>query len=347
VLTDIRSTNGTFVNGERISQRRIRETDRVQIGPYELMVSAGRVLPVTLPGAIRVEAVGLTTRVGKGRVILNDVSLAIAPGELVAIVGATGAGKTTLANALSGFRPATDGRVLYNGHDLYRTFDAFRTSIGYVPQDDIIHRDLTVHRSLEYATELRLPRDTSGVERRQRIAAVLADIKMADHRDTYVDELSGGQRKRMSMGVELLTKPSLFFLDEPTSGLDPATETHLMRLMRELTVQGQTLVLITHATQNILLCDKVAFISRGGNLAFFGTPREALAFFRVEEFVDIYEQLEGEPAEGHYARQYATAASLRHRPVSRATGAPEQAARQAHPPRPDTPGSPTSASTRS
>src|SRR5205085_3790256 len=134
----------------------------------------------------------------------------------------------------------------------------------------IIHRDLTVERALEYAARLRLPADTTGPERTRRVEEVLDDLNLTPHRAKYIDDLSGGQRKRVSIGVELLTRPNLFFLDEPTSGLDPATETQVMRLLRELADQGRTLVLITHATQNIELCDKVVFMSRGGHLAFYG-----------------------------------------------------------------------------
>jgi ABC-type multidrug transport system ATPase subunit/pSer/pThr/pTyr-binding forkhead associated (FHA) protein len=302
VLRDLHSTNGTFVNGARIGERVLREGDRVQLGPYSLTIAADQAAVSSGEMSIRVDAVALMRRVGRGATILQDVYLSIKPGEFVAIVGASGSGKSTLLGALSGFRPATDGQVLYNQCDLYQTFDSFRTSIGFVPQDDIIHADLSARRVLHYAALLRLPPDTTARERAARVDAVLAAIGLQHRRDTRVHQLSGGERKRISIGVELLTKPSAFFLDEPTSGLDPATERRMMLLLSELAKQGCTLVLVTHVTQNILLCDKVVCMARGGQLAFFGTPQEALDFFQVDEFIAIYDLLEQEGDE--YARQY-------------------------------------------
>ncbi|GIW08609.1 MAG: ABC transporter ATP-binding protein [Dehalococcoidia bacterium] len=305
LLSDLGSTNGTFVNGQPIATVPLRDTDHFQIGPYEFTISGGLVAAVSNEGNIRVDAVNISRTVRGNKVILQPVTLSFKPRELVAVVGASGSGKTTLLNALSGFRPATQGRVLYNGQDLYRSFEVFRNSIGFVPQDDIIHRELPVIETLRYAAKLRLPRDTTAAEREERIAEVLSDLGLEEQRNNRVEELSGGQRKRVSMGVELLTRPSLFFLDEPTSGLDPATETRMMQLLRQLADQGRTILLITHATQNIKLCDKVVFMARGGYLAFFGTPAEALEFFGVQEFADIYDIMQGEETRGLIASRYA------------------------------------------
>jgi ABC-type multidrug transport system ATPase subunit len=178
-----------------------------------------------------------------------------------------------------------------------------RNDIGFVPQRDIIHMELTVFQALDYAAQLRMPPDTSRAERHKRIHEVLADLDLAERKDVQVSRLSGGQQKRVSIGVELLTKPGLFFLDEPTSGLDPGTETALMQLMRRLADQGRTIILITHATKNVMLADKVIFLVRGGYLAWYGPPNEALKYFdqfrtdrerRAEdvEFDDIYNILQ-------------------------------------------------------
>ena len=184
--------------------------------------------------------------------------------------------------------------MFVNGDDYYRNFDAYRTVLGYVPQDDIIHRTLPVDRALGYAAQLRLPADTAPAEITKRIAQVLEDVEMAPHRDTLVDNLSGGQRKRVSIGAELLADPSLFFLDEPTSGLDPGLEKKMMYTLRRLADSGRTIVLVTHATANISQCDHVAFMS-DGRLVYFGPPAEALAFFNVSsgDFADIYTKLDG------------------------------------------------------
>jgi ABC-type multidrug transport system ATPase subunit len=163
--------------------------------------------------------------------------------------------------------------------DVYRNFDAIRNDIGFVPQKDIIHMELTTFQALDYAAQLRMPPDTTKAERHQRVMEVLEDLDLAHRKDVQISGLSGGQQKRVSIGVELLTKPSLFFLDEPTSGLDPGTETSLMHLMRRLADQGRTIVLITHATKNVMLADKVIFLARGGYVAWFGPPDEALKYF--------------------------------------------------------------------
>lgn len=227
-----------------------------------------------------------------GKVILHDLSMVVLPGEFVAIVGGAGAGKSTLLGALSGARPATSGRVLIDGVLLSLGPETLRQRIGFVPQDDIIHRELTVERALQYAAELRLPASWSPAQRQTCVEEVLTELEMQPHRKTVVANLSGGQRKRVSIGVELLTRPDLLFLDEPTSGLDPALEAHVMALLRRLADQGRTIVLITHVTRNINRCDRVLFLAPGGRMAFFGTPADALRYFGVAEFEQIYDRIE-------------------------------------------------------
>ncbi|MCL6647804.1 MAG: FHA domain-containing protein [Chloroflexi bacterium] len=304
LLVDLGSTNGTFLNGRRIKSAPLQEGDQFQIGPYALVLVADAIEPASSDGAIRLDALALCRTVGGGKTILHETWLTIHPREFVAIVGPSGAGKSTLLDALCGYRPATSGVVLYNGQDLYQNYDAFRTATGYVPQEDIIHRDLPLRQALRYAAALRLPPDTTRNEREARIDEVLLELGLKEQEGIPIARLSGGQRKRASIGVELLTRPSLFFLDEPMAGLDPATTARMMRLLRELADQGRTLVLVTHATEDILLCDKVIVLARGGQVAFFGAPREALDFFGVQEFVAIYDRLEREPSPGHYAERY-------------------------------------------
>ena len=291
-IVDLRSTNGTFVNGERVHTRLLQDGDEIWIGSTVLTFDRSGITRFSRGGGAQIDALGLSRTVGEGLTILDDVSLSIYPGELVCIVGGSGAGKTTLLDALNGFRPATSGRVLYNGIDFYAHFDAFRHSLGYVPQDDIVHPELTVYQTLYFTARLRLPPDTTRAEIERRISEALESLELVERRDTEVRRLSGGQRKRVSIGVELLSKPEVFFLDEPTSGLDPGLDSRMMELLRRLASQGRTVVLTTHATRNIMICDKVVFMARGGRLVYFGPPAEALTYFGVEDFADIYRLLE-------------------------------------------------------
>lgn len=307
VIEDLASSNGTYVNGEAVEpgqQRPLQRGDVIRIGPFRLDFSEDAIQQTDESKDLRLDALHLNQPVGKGVNLLQDISLSINPREFVALVGVSGAGKSTLLDALNGFRPARQGAVLVNGIDLYRNFDAYRSDLGYVPQDDIIHKELPVRDALDYSARLRLPADTSATERTQRVEEVMSTLGLAERSHIPIARLSGGQRKRVSIGAELLTRPGLFFLDEATSGLDPGTESQMMRLLRGLADAGHTIVLITHATKNVMLCDQVIFLARGGNLAFFGPPDEALEHFGVDDFDGIYEKLEEERSPEEWAELY-------------------------------------------
>jgi ABC-type multidrug transport system ATPase subunit/predicted component of type VI protein secretion system len=328
VIHDLGSAAGTFVNGQRVADRELLDGDVVRIASRRLSVREGRLEVADEEGALTLRAEHLSVTVAKGKCILDDVSLVIRPGEFVAVIGASGSGKSTLLNALSGFRPATAGAVTVNEVGLYANYDAYRTELGYVPQDDIIHLELPVTRALEYAARLRMPPDTTETERSDRIREVLRELDLSEAANTPIRQLSGGQRKRVSIAVELLTRPSLFFLDEATSGLDPATESQLMRLLRRLADQGRTIVLVTHATKNVMLCDNVVVMARGGRLAYAGPPDEALRYFEVKTIDDIYERLEARAPEEwgrRWSAQAAMEASLS------GTGGPPSSARRSAP----------------
>jgi ABC-type multidrug transport system ATPase subunit/pSer/pThr/pTyr-binding forkhead associated (FHA) protein len=300
MLHDLGSANGTFVQGRRVHPSApvpLQPGDVIQIVSYELVYQPDQIAQADA-SQVRLDAIRVGKKVNNNQLtLLDNVSVSIQPKEFIALVGGSGTGKSTLMDALNGFRPAPEGKVLLNGDDYYRNFAAYRSNLGYVPQEDIIHRDLTVEKALYYVAKLRLPQDTSRKEIEARIAQVLDDVEMTHRRKVPVSRLSGGQRKRVSIAVELLAQPNLFFLDEPTSGLDPGLDKRMMSLLRRLADQGRTVILITHATTNITICDKVAFMAPGGKLAFFGPPKEALAFFGVNEFADIYTKLEHEGPE--------------------------------------------------
>jgi ABC transport system ATP-binding/permease protein len=287
VLRDLGSANGTWVNGVRVDGTRpLAPGDVVQIGTFRLTYDGDSLDSFDQRGAIRVDARAVKREV-PGRVLLDATTLSIEPCEFVAIVGASGAGKSTLMMALCGFERATGGTIMINGDDLYAGYDAYRSIVGYVPQDDILHRSLTVTRALHHAARLRLPNDTADSEIDERIASVLDQVDMTEHADKRVDQLSGGQRKRVSIACELLADPLLLFLDEPTSGLDPGLERKLMFTLRKLADAGRTVVLITHATANIRVCDHIVYLVEG-KMVYFGPPAQALEFFGVDDFADIY-----------------------------------------------------------
>jgi ABC-type multidrug transport system ATPase subunit/pSer/pThr/pTyr-binding forkhead associated (FHA) protein len=297
-VEDAGSTNGVYVNGARITGRRpLQARDIVQVGPFVLQADAQRGVAVfDTRSKTRIDVIDITkvvpNRSGGGMIkLLDDVDLTIQPNEFVGLLGPSGAGKSTLMDSLNGMRPASSGRVLINNLDLYQHLDSIKQSIGYVPQDDIIHRELTVYRTLYYVARLRLSRDVSTQEIDQIINEVMDVTGLAERRDVPVSQLSGGQRKRVSIAVELITKPSVIFLDEPTSGLDPATEEKIMKLFRQIAESGRTVILTTHAMENVRLFDKIVVMMRG-KLVWYGAPKEALEHVKADSFKDLYDKLE-------------------------------------------------------
>ncbi len=305
-IQDLRSTNGTFLNGFRILYPApLQNGDVIQIGPYYLIFRQQQLPQLDIYQArqgFRLDGIKLSWHVG-GRQILKSVSLSCYPQEFVALVGGSGAGKSTLMRILNGYQPPTEGEVLLSGYNLYESFDAYRRLIGYVPQDDILHMHLTVYQALKYSAKLRLSADLSDQEIERRIEQVLRQVELIDQKHQQIANLSGGQRKRASIAVELLADPPVLFLDEPTSGLDPGLERKMMYMLRELARSGKTIVLITHATTNLAICDQVAFLSQG-QLVYYGPPDDAKQFFRVHDFVDIYDKISApDPAEARHRAQ--------------------------------------------
>lgn len=304
-VEDLGSTNGIFINGSRTNRGVVDPTDRIQIGTFVLRVEAsGRVGVFDTRSKTRLDAVGLTRDVkvkGGTLRLLDGISISIQPNEFVGLLGPSGAGKSSLIEALNGVSPAQSGNVLINNLDLYRHFDSLKQAIGYVPQDDIIHRELTVYRTLFYVAKLRLSRDVSSGEIAKMIDEVLDVTGLSDRRNVAVQKLSGGQRKRVSIAVELVTKPSVIFLDEPTSGLDPVTEDKIMRLFRQIAESGRTVVMTTHAMENVRMFDKIVILMRG-KLVFYGKPDDALKYLGAADFKHLFEKLE-EPVESAVSSQ--------------------------------------------
>ena len=289
VVTDLGSTNGLYVAGQRVSQVQVTQPVLIGLGSTFIALSPDGLCEVQVAGGAGGELVGkdLTFRVNNGNLTLLDgISFSLPGNELLAVVGPSGAGKSTLLKALTGEQKAQEGQVLFNGLDVYEHYPVMRNKIGVVPQSDVIHSALTVRKTLEYAAELRFAKDVTKAERRQRIAEVLEDLDLTAHVDKRVKKLSGGQRKRVSTAIELLTRPSLLFLDEPTSGLDPQLDRDVMDLLASLAHgtrpgdSGRTVVVVTHNENHIDRADKVLILAAGGKPVYYGSPREVLPYFR-------------------------------------------------------------------
>jgi ABC transport system ATP-binding/permease protein len=294
------SPNGVFVDRQHVDKTAPMAMGSVlQIGPYTFVLQNDALTIADRGDNIRLDVDRITKVVKhqdrQWRCLLDNINLAIEPGQFVALVGGSGTGKSTLMKTLLGITQPTHGQVYLNGDNLVNNFNIYRNTIGYVPQSDIVHSHLTVTEVLDYAAQMRLPPDTDIPA---TIAKTLAQIELVPCQDSLVKHLSGGQIKRVSIGVELLADPKLFFLDEPTSGLDPGLDKKMMQILRRLADRGQTVVLVTHATSNIMLCDRVAFLGLGGQLCYFGPPAVATEFFEVPslDFADIYIQLETQAA---------------------------------------------------
>lgn len=275
----------TWIDDRSVDRR--RSTDRSQ----RIFKSPGKSQQQGSQG-ICIDAFNLKKVSRNNVVLLNDVSLAIPPGAFVALVGSSGAGKSTLMNAINGSQKLQQGKVFYNGQNYHQYASIFRKQQGCVPQDDIVHQNLTVERALYYAAKMRLPAHYTKDQIAKRIDEVLDDVDLKGRRSLIISKLSGGQRKRVSIALELLDKPNVFFLDEPTSGLDPGLDQKMMLLLRKLANKGQTIVVVTHATSNITLCDYICFLAPGGRLAYFGPPHRAQLYFAKTDFAEIYGLLE-------------------------------------------------------
>ena len=295
-IRDAHSVNGTFVNGVRVGSAVLTEGDVVTIGNIDLVFSDGNLIrrteAATRSGGLEVNSVQFKI---DGKQLLDNISLTARPGTLTAIIGGSGAGKTTLSRLIAGYTRPTGGTVTFEGHDIHAEYATMRSRIGMVPQDDVVHRQLTVNQALGYAAELRLPPDTSKEERAQVVAQVLEELDLTKHGDTRVDKLSGGQRKRASVALELLTQPSLLLLDEPTSGLDPALDRQVMLMLRQLADAGRVVLVVTHSVSYLDVCDQILLMAPGGKTAFCGPPSQIGAAMGTTNWADIFSSVAGDP----------------------------------------------------
>ncbi|HYF46034.1 MAG TPA: FHA domain-containing protein, partial [Acidimicrobiales bacterium] len=294
-VVDLGSTNGTFVNGAPVQRGTVVEGDLIGIGHSELRLLDGRLEEYVDAGEITFEAEAVTVTAHGGRMLVDHVSFALEERSLFAVVGPSGSGKSTLLGALAGTRPFHAGRVLYGGRDLIADYAELRHRVGLVPQDDVLHGELELRRALEYAGRLRFPPDVSAEARNERVDEVLAELGIAHRASSPIDRLSGGERKRTNVALELLTKPSLLFLDEPVSGLDPGRARSLMQLLRDLADDGRTVVVVTHELAGLAVCDQILVLAPGGVPAYVGPPEGAPARFGADDLVDVFGRLAEDP----------------------------------------------------
>ncbi|MFJ6613916.1 FHA domain-containing protein [Streptomyces sp. NPDC091289] len=297
-IVDLGSHNGTFLNGQPVARGPVGPGDIVGIGHSAFCLVGDSLQEFVDTGEVSLDVQDLEVTVGRagkgGKTLLDRVSFPVGEKCLLGVVGPSGAGKSTLLNALTGQRPADSGTVLYDGRDLYRDFAELRQRIGLVPQDDILHSQLTVRKALGYAAELRFPQDTAKAERQARVAEVIQELGLEQRADQPIHSLSGGQRKRVSVALELLTKPSLLFLDEPTSGLDPGMDRSVMHMLRGLADDGRTVIVVTHSVLSLEVCDRLLVLAPGGRIAYYGPPEDALAFFGFAEWPEAFEAFEND-----------------------------------------------------
>lgn len=291
-------SSGAVINGRVFLEQDLAAQDEISVGPFRYMYEAGepRLCPCQPTHGIGLAARGLVfsvnTRHGSKR-ILNDVTVDIPAGKLTAIIGASGSGKSTLVKILSGVLLANSGELQINGQKL--AADKFGREmagkVGFVPQDDIVHSELSVRQAMEFAASLRLRSDVASGEKQEIVGRVLRELELHEHQDKLIGQLSGGQRKRLNVAVELITAPALLFLDEPTTGLDTGSERELVQCLRRLSNQGRTVVLITHSLGILDSADHVVFMAddgTGGRVLAQGGANEAKQQHGFEHWQDLF-----------------------------------------------------------
>lgn len=291
-----RSRLGTELNGIAFTRERLVFGDRIRISGYIFEFTGTSVELIHPESSGTVAARDISVQVN-GKRILDHVSVSIAAGEFIGVLGGSGHGKTTLLNALCGINPPTSGDVRLGGVPLSDRARLREIGIGYVPQDDIVHTDLTVIDAITFSAKLRLRLPQQQID--ALVSRVISRLGLSQNARQRVADLSGGQRKRVSIAIELLAKPSLLFLDEPSSGLDPANEEALMTLLQSLTLTKLTVVCTTHVLQKAYLFDRILVI-QSGRLVFAGHVNEARRHFFQQSGIEDTAALQHSPIERIY-----------------------------------------------
>jgi ABC-type multidrug transport system ATPase subunit len=290
-VEDLGSRNGTYVNGVRVTGRTlVRPGQEIGLGSFRFqLLEDGELAKRQYIGNVTIEVASVAVNAPNGDRLLDSVSLTVFPSELVALMGPAGAGKTTFLKAINGYTPPAAGRVLFNGADLYQFYDRFRLQMSYVPQDDIVHSQLTVREALYFSAKLRTDLHDSEIE--QRIDKVLTSLGIQDKKNTMIGSpekkvLSGGQRKRVNIAMELIADAPVIFLDEPTSGLSSYDAENVVQVLKKLSKEGTTIITTIHQPSLDIFkqFDSLIMISRDrggrGALAYFGPAYpDSIEFF--------------------------------------------------------------------
>jgi len=289
-VIDLGSANGTYVNGAQVKRRRLSTGDLVTLGGKTFTYTGGALEDAASEGGPSLVVDGVGVVIGASK-LLSEVSFELKPSSLTAVIGPSGAGKSTLLSVLTGELAPSSGTVSFAGRDLLQNFDELRSRLGFVPQSDLLHTNLTVRSALGFGADLRFPRDVSSAEKAQRVEKVISDLGLSERADLRIDRLSGGQRKRTSVALELLTEPLVLLLDEPTSGLDPGLDRQVMNLLRKLADEGRTVLVVTHSTANLDVCDDVLVMAPGGEVAYFGSPLTVLNALEANDWSEAFDNI--------------------------------------------------------
>ena len=309
-IEDLNSSNGTYINGKRISKCKISLSDEVTIGgagfSFRELLDASANKNIS---NVSLQLTQLTFKV-KDKTIVDNINLILNSGEFVGLIGPSGAGKTTLMLMMTGMSKPSKGDVSLNHQSVFFNKELFKGEIGYVPQDDIIHRELTVYESLKYAADLRFNAMYSEEEKCDQVDKVCRELSLDETKDTVIGDsekrgISGGQRKRVNLGHELLTEPNILFLDEPSSGLDPKTDFEVMTLLKKISDRNKIVVITTHSItkRNFDILTNVIILTKGGKLAYFGPANEAVYYFGVNEPEEIFEIMNKQKSE-YWQKKY-------------------------------------------
>ncbi len=290
LLTDLNSKNHTFVNGKPLIN------DTTEINLEDVIIVGNQVFSLKVGCQNRLLAISaknIEKKFANDVIGVRDTSVHIIEGDFVAIMGPSGCGKSTLLKLLSGADPATSGEVSIFGTDLYKNYSSIKGLIGYVPQDDIVHKELTVEKALKYAFKLRTKESWANELINRKINEVLEKLNLKDERikKSKVADLSGGQRKRISIAIELLSDPKILFLDEPTSPLDPETIEEFLNCLKDLSDTGMTIIMVTHKPEDLNYANSVIWMGNGGYLVYQGAKNDYIGHFGKNNVIEVYSYL--------------------------------------------------------